>query len=262
MEGTPLANGAPPHWASLRRRFQQFGAVLGRELLRLLHELSLRTLVEFGRRRRSGSYRNTNIGEEFLLSGRRTDAEQPDSLFRSVSERARRIGGNVYGFTRAHDPLLTAESGFDLAFKDGEGFLKVVAVRTWASARRNQHIDQAIAAIGVVARQQDCIGISDQTNVRQLLVLVRPREHQLSLGIVGRNRRHRLGGDCVLVHKSIRFWLLVAGLIFSGHSCLTCESQPLVRPIMSEAGEMSEVRFLKGWRPHFPSRLRARQIPG
>src|SRR5882757_3785950 len=177
MEGTPLANGAPPHWASLRRRFQQFGAVLGRELLRLLHELSLRTLVEFGRRRRSGSYRNTNMGKELLLSGRRTDAGQPDSLFRSVSERVRRIGGNVYGFTGAHDRLLTAETGFDLAFKDGEGFLKVVAVRTWASARRNQHINQAIAAIGVVARQQDCIGVSHQCDMRQLLVFVRPCDY-------------------------------------------------------------------------------------
>src|SRR6266480_6988701 len=127
--------------ALLRKRFQQFRPVFGCELLRFFDELCLGALVEFGRRRRSGSYRNTNLGKELLLSGRRTDAEQPDSLFRSVSERVRRIGGNVYGFTGAHDRLLTAEGGFDLAFKDGEGFLKVVAVRTWASTRRNQHID-------------------------------------------------------------------------------------------------------------------------
>jgi hypothetical protein len=41
--------------------------------------------------------------------------------------------------------------------------------------------------------------------MRQLLVLVRPRDRQLSLEIVGRNRRDRLGGDSVLVHKLLRF---------------------------------------------------------
>ena len=77
-----------------------------------------------------------------------------------------RVGGNVYGFTGAHDRLLTAEGSFDLAFKNRKRFFEVVAVRTWASARRDQHIDQAIATIGVVARQQDRIGVSDQAEVR------------------------------------------------------------------------------------------------
>src|SRR5437762_12872580 len=153
-----------------------------------------------------------------------------------------RVRRNVNGFTGAHDRLLTAESSFDFAFENRKRLLEIVAVWPWASARRNQHIDQAIAAIGVVARQQDRVGISGQTDVRQLLVLVRPRDRQLSLGIVGWNRRDRLGGDCVLVHKLFRFWLLVAGL--SSSSCFTCEFRPRVCPIFLEASAMSVVRFL------------------
>src|SRR5205807_1447866 len=117
-----------------------------------LDELGLRTLVEFGRRRGPSSHSNANLGKEFLLSGRRTDAEQPDSLFRSVSERVWRVGGNVYGFTGAHDGLLTAEGSFDFAFENRKRLFEIVTVRTGAAARRDQHIDQAIAAIGVVAR--------------------------------------------------------------------------------------------------------------
>lgn len=91
------------------------------------------------------------MGKELLLSGRRTDAEQSDRLFSSVSERVGRIGGNVYGFAASHDRLLTAEGSFDLAFENRKRLFKVVTVRTWASTRRDQHIDQAIATIGVVA---------------------------------------------------------------------------------------------------------------
>ena len=41
-----------------------------------------------------------------------------------------------------------------------------------------------------------------------------------------------------------------------------CEFRPRASPIFSKAAAMSAVRFLKGRRPHFPSQLRARQIPG
>src|SRR6266480_5612744 len=173
-----------------------------------------------------------------------------------------RVRWNVNGFPRAHDGLPAAEVGFDLAFEDREGFLKVMPMRAWPSARRNHHIDKAIAAIGVVARQKNRVGVSHQCDVRQTLVLVRPREHQVSLQIVGRYRRDRLGGYCVLVHKSIRSWLLVADLISSGHSCFTFEFRPRVCLIFSKAAATSAVRFLKERWPHLPSRLRARQIPG
>src|SRR5439155_22950705 len=173
-----------------------------------------------------------------------------------------RVRRNANGFPRAHDGLLAAEVGFDLAFEDCERFLKVMPMRTWASARRNHHIDKAIASIGVMARQKNRVGVSHQCAVRQTLVLVRPREHEVSLQIVGRYRRDRLGGDCVLVHKSILFWLLVAGFISSGRSYFACEFRPRVSPIFSKAAAMSAVRFLKGRRPHLPLRPRARRIPG
>jgi hypothetical protein len=63
-----------------------------------------------------------------------------------------RVRRDVDGFPRAHDGFFAAKSGLDFAFEDREGFLKVMPMRTWASAWRNHHIDKAIAAIGVVAR--------------------------------------------------------------------------------------------------------------
>src|SRR6266516_1717180 len=129
-----------------------------------------------------------------------------------------RVRRNVNGFPRAHDGLLAAEVGFDLAFEDCERFLKVMPMRAWPSARRNHHINKAIAPIGVIARQKNRVGVSHQCVVRQTLVLVRPREHQVSLQIVGRYRRDRLGVHCVLIHKSIRVSLLVTSLISSAAS--------------------------------------------
>jgi Transposase IS116/IS110/IS902 family len=42
---------------------------------------------------------------------------------------------------------------------------------------------------------------------------------------------------------------------------ILCEFRPRVCPIFSKAAAMSAVRFLKGRRPHLPSRLHARQSP-
>ena len=52
----------------------------------------------------------------------------------------------------AHDGFSAAKGSLDFPFEDGEGFLKVTPMRTRGSVRRNQHVDKAIAAIGVVAR--------------------------------------------------------------------------------------------------------------
>src|SRR5438094_9551897 len=97
--------------------------------------------------------------------------------------------------------------------------------------------------------------------MRQLLFLVRPRDRQLSLEIVGRNRRDRLGGDSALVHKFIRPGCSLHTLISSDHSRFAWEFWPRACPIFLKGAAMSAVRFLKGPRPHFPSRLRARRTP-
>src|SRR5438034_558755 len=78
-----------------------------------------------------GRHGDADLGKEIFLPGRRADAEQPNSLFRSVSERVRRVGGDAYGFAGSHDRLLTAEGSFDLAFEDCERFFKVMPMRTW-----------------------------------------------------------------------------------------------------------------------------------
>src|SRR5437773_6605323 len=46
------------------------------------------------------------------------------------------------------------------AFENRKRLFKVVTVRTWTSTRRDQHIDEAIATIGIVARQQDCVSVA------------------------------------------------------------------------------------------------------
>ena len=74
------------------------------------------------------------------------------AILRRVPKGMGRVRRNVNGFSRAYDGFFAAKGGFDFAFEDGEGFLKVMPMRTRASAWRNQHIDKAIAAIGVVAR--------------------------------------------------------------------------------------------------------------
>src|SRR5207245_11104218 len=143
----------------------------------------------------------------------------------------------------AHVRVLAACGSFEFAVEDRKRLFEIVAVWPWASARRDQHIDQAIAAIGIAARQQDRIGISDQADVRQLLVLVRPRDRQLSLEIVGRNRRDRLGGDSVLVHEFIRPGCSLHGLISSGTSRFAWEFRPRACLIFSLAAAWSGVLF-------------------
>jgi hypothetical protein len=89
----------------------------------------------------------------------------------------------------AHDGLFAAEGGFDLAFKDGERLLKIMSVGWRTAAGRDVHVDQAIATVGVVAREQNRIGISDEPDMGQVLVGVRSRDHEVPLGVVGRHRR-------------------------------------------------------------------------
>ena len=44
------------------------------------------------------------------------------------------------------------------------------------------HVDQAVATVSVVAREQDRVGVSDEPDVWQALVSVRPRDREAPLG--------------------------------------------------------------------------------
>jgi hypothetical protein len=69
-----------------------------------------------------------------------------------------------------------------------------------AAAGRNVHVDQAIPAVGVVAGEQDRVGITDEADVRKALVCVGPRDLEGALWIVRGNRRGGFGSNGVLVH--------------------------------------------------------------
>src|SRR5437764_12314642 len=97
-----------------------------------------------------------------------------------------RVRRNVNGFPRVHNGLLAAEVRFDLAFEDCERFLKVMPMRAWPSARRNHHINKAIAPIGVIARPKNRVGVSHYSYVWHTLVLVRSDDYQVSQQNVGR----------------------------------------------------------------------------
>ena len=69
---------------------------------------------------------------------------------RSVGEGMRRIGRDAEGLAGVNHRFFSAEGGFDLAFKDGEGFLEVVPMRRRAAAGRDVHIDETITAVGIM----------------------------------------------------------------------------------------------------------------
>jgi hypothetical protein len=57
-----------------------------------------------------------------------------------------------------------------------------------ATAGRDVHVDQAVATVGVVAREQDRVGVSGEPDVGQALVGVGPRDREAPFGVVGRDR--------------------------------------------------------------------------
>ena len=108
---------------------------------------------------------------------------------RSVAEVVWCVGRDVDRGPGLHGVPFAAEGELDLAFEDGEHLLEVVPVRRRAAAGRDVHVDQAVATSGVVAREQDRVGVSDEPDVGQALVGVGPRDRQAPFGIVGRDRR-------------------------------------------------------------------------
>jgi len=99
------------------------------------------------------------------------------------------VGRNVGCLAGPHNGFRATASDLDLAVENGKHLLEVVAVWRRAATRRDKHVYEAVATGGVLARQKDGVGVSRQSNVRQFLVLVRSRERQVSLKVIGRNGR-------------------------------------------------------------------------
>jgi len=85
-----------------------------------------------------------------------------------------------------HDGLDTAESDVEFAVKHYEGLFKIVAMRRRAAARGNMHVNKAEAPVGIVASEQNGVGVTDDTEVRKILIGIRPCNGQNPLKVIGR----------------------------------------------------------------------------
>ena len=94
------------------------------------------------------------------------------------------VGGHVDRLARSGRQGLTAEGHLDLAVEDGEHLLEVVAVRRRAASWGDVHVDERVPAIGVVAADQDRVGVAYQAQVRQALVVVGSGDGEPAGGIV------------------------------------------------------------------------------
>ena len=67
----------------------------------------------------------------------------------------RRVRRDVDGLSGAHDRLFAAEGGFNLAFEEGEELLEIMPAGRRATAGRGVHVDQPVATVSIVAREQN-----------------------------------------------------------------------------------------------------------
>ena len=101
-----------------------------------------------------------------------------------VGEGVGGVGGDAESFAGFYDGFCVAEGGLDFAFQDGEGFFEVVAVWGWAAAGGDMHVDEAVAAAGVFAGEQNCVGVADEADVGRLAG-VGMRDGEGSVEVVG-----------------------------------------------------------------------------
>ena len=121
------------------------------------------------------------------------------------------VGWDINGLAGAHDQLFVPKGKFDLAFEEGKGFLKIMAMASRAAAGWNEHVDQAITAIGIIAGQQNRVGIPSQSDVRQALIFVGSCHSETPLKIIRRDRGERLRSNGVMVHGRIQFLIFQVG---------------------------------------------------
>jgi hypothetical protein len=92
------------------------------------------------------------------------------------------------GFSRTNEGLDAAEDHFQLAFQKRERFFEVVTVRRRAATRRYIHIDQTKTAGSIFASEDDRIGVSHHSYVRDVSVGSLLYEFEIPARIIGRNR--------------------------------------------------------------------------
>ena len=99
------------------------------------------------------------------------------------------VGRDIGGLAGSHDRFCAAEGDLDLPLENGEHLLEIMAMGRRTAAGWNKHVDQAVAASGVFARQKDRVGISNYPEMGQGLIFIRSRKREIALKVVGRNGR-------------------------------------------------------------------------
>ena len=102
------------------------------------------------------------------------------------------LAGTLIVSPARRDRADAAERELDLAVKDGEHLLEVVAVGRRPAARRDVHVDQRVAPRGVGAGHKDGVGVADHAEVRQRFIGVGAHVRQDPPGVVGGDRSWRL----------------------------------------------------------------------
>jgi hypothetical protein len=98
------------------------------------------------------------------------------------------VGWHVDGLSGLRHQVLASESQLHLTLEHGEHLLEVMTVRRRTTAGWNVHVNKCVLAGGVVARNQDRIGVPDEAKVRKAFVFVWSSDGEVSLRIVGRYR--------------------------------------------------------------------------
>jgi hypothetical protein len=149
---------------------QKFGPILWGEGYDLLHELGLVGGAEFWSRRSTSGDLYAYFKEEVLLAGGGTDAEQANRTSGGVVKLVGSVGWDVDGFAGTDSRRVSAEGGFHLAFEQDEGLFEVVAMGRGSASGWDVHVDEAEAAVGLVAGEGDGAGIADEADVGKVAV--------------------------------------------------------------------------------------------
>src|SRR6266478_4718005 len=99
----------------------------------------------------------------------------------------RRVGRNVGSLAGSQHRFDTPKGNLDLTLKNREHLFEIMSVRRWAASGWDQHVNQAVMSACVLAFEKDCVGISNHSQMRQVLISVWPRHHEMAPYVIGWN---------------------------------------------------------------------------
>src|ERR1035438_1353631 len=99
-------------------------------------------------------------------------------------ELVRSVRRDVDCVASLNNGLFPPKGSLHLSLKQDESLFKVVTMRSRAAARRNVHVDNAKASVGLIAGDRDGIGISHDANMRKALIRIGLGNGEVALEVV------------------------------------------------------------------------------